>query len=129
VRPGEERYSPPGQELLGVVTSHGPFRESYTIAQKASRRGGESAEHDGRGGGVVCSRDASSVFIRGKHASGIAVRAAGRQRGSGRSGRRSNATGKRCWAKPNATARAGASGSGPRAGSQHSQRQLARVRG
>ena len=29
-------YSSPGQELLGVVTSHGPSRESYTPAQKAS---------------------------------------------------------------------------------------------
>jgi hypothetical protein len=28
--------SPPGQELLGVITSHGPTRESYTPAQKAS---------------------------------------------------------------------------------------------
>jgi len=36
LRPGEERRSPPGQELLGVVTSHGPSRESYTPAQKAS---------------------------------------------------------------------------------------------
>src|SRR6185436_4115291 len=28
--------SPPGQELLGVITSHGPYRESYSSAQKAS---------------------------------------------------------------------------------------------
>src|SRR5271169_3970569 len=28
--------SPPGQELLGVITSHGPYRESYRSAQKAS---------------------------------------------------------------------------------------------
>lgn len=29
-------YSPPGQELLGVVTSHGPSRESYTPLRKSS---------------------------------------------------------------------------------------------
>ena len=27
--------SPPGQELLGVITSHGPSRESYTSSRKA----------------------------------------------------------------------------------------------
>src|SRR5262245_54379188 len=33
--PGEESYSSSGPELLGVVTSHGPSRESYTSAQKS----------------------------------------------------------------------------------------------
>jgi hypothetical protein len=36
MRPGEETYSPPGPELLGVVTSHGPSRESYTPSRKSS---------------------------------------------------------------------------------------------
>ena len=27
--------SPPGQELLGVITSHGPSRESYKLSRKA----------------------------------------------------------------------------------------------
>src|ERR1700736_1752414 len=27
--------SPPGQELLGVITSHGPSRESYTRSRKS----------------------------------------------------------------------------------------------
>jgi hypothetical protein len=27
--------SPPGQELLGVITSHGPFRESYRSSRKS----------------------------------------------------------------------------------------------
>jgi hypothetical protein len=40
MRPGEETCSSPGPELLGVVTSHGPFRESYT----ASRKSRKSAE-------------------------------------------------------------------------------------
>src|ERR1041384_568736 len=30
--------SPPGQELLGVITSHGPYRESYQPSQKATGR-------------------------------------------------------------------------------------------
>jgi hypothetical protein len=34
LRPGEELYSPPGQELLGVITSHG-LKEP--VAAKASR--------------------------------------------------------------------------------------------
>jgi hypothetical protein len=34
LRPGEELYSPPGQELLGVITSHGLFRESYRSIRK-----------------------------------------------------------------------------------------------
>src|SRR5271169_200303 len=29
--------SPPGQELLGVVTSHGPSRESYRSSRKSRR--------------------------------------------------------------------------------------------
>ena len=29
--------SPPGQEFLGVSTSHGPFRESYTSIRKSTR--------------------------------------------------------------------------------------------
>jgi hypothetical protein len=41
LRPGEDSDSPPGQELLGVITSHGPSRESYTSAQKSS--GGTAA--------------------------------------------------------------------------------------
>jgi hypothetical protein len=28
--------SPSGQELLGVITSHGPFRESYRSSRKSS---------------------------------------------------------------------------------------------
>ena len=35
LRPGEESDSPPRHELLGAITSHGPFRESYTPARKS----------------------------------------------------------------------------------------------
>jgi hypothetical protein len=34
-RPGGEIGSPPGQELLGVITSHGPCRESYKQSREA----------------------------------------------------------------------------------------------
>ena len=36
--------SPPGQELLGVITSHGPYRESYQARRKAN---GQAAERGG----------------------------------------------------------------------------------
>src|SRR2546427_12895260 len=35
LRPGEESNSSPGQELLGVITSHGPSRESYRSSRKS----------------------------------------------------------------------------------------------
>jgi len=34
--PGEDFHSPPEQELLGAITSHGPSRESYTPAKESS---------------------------------------------------------------------------------------------
>src|SRR5947207_1662767 len=33
--PRRGMQSPPGQELLGVITSHGPYRESYQVIQEA----------------------------------------------------------------------------------------------
>ena len=36
--------SPPGRELLGVITSHGPSRECYTPAQKSSGRPAEALD-------------------------------------------------------------------------------------
>jgi hypothetical protein len=33
--PGRGVESPPGRELLGVITSHGPFRESYSPTRKS----------------------------------------------------------------------------------------------
>ena len=35
-RPGGEVGPPPGQELLGAVTSHGPSRESYKQSRETS---------------------------------------------------------------------------------------------
>src|SRR5438552_15036460 len=32
----------PGQELLGVITSHGPFRESYSPSRKSRGRPAEA---------------------------------------------------------------------------------------
>jgi hypothetical protein len=51
-------------------------------------------EHAGRGSGGVCSKAARSVFIPGKEASGIAACDAGKRRGNGRGGKRSNGIGK-----------------------------------
>ena len=39
--PGRGVDSPPGRELLGVITSHGPYRESYSPTRKSR---GQSAE-------------------------------------------------------------------------------------
>src|SRR5258708_2006615 len=36
LRPGAEYHSPPGQELLGVITSHGPSRDSYRASRKST---------------------------------------------------------------------------------------------
>src|ERR1017187_4957191 len=33
--PWRGSWSPPGQELLGVITSHGPSRESYSPSRKS----------------------------------------------------------------------------------------------
>src|SRR2546427_9771273 len=36
--PRRGMQSAPGQELLGVITSHGPYRKSYQVSQKAKGR-------------------------------------------------------------------------------------------
>ena len=116
--------SSPGQELLGVITSHGPSRESYRSAQKASGWATEAIARAGRGSGVVCSKGASNAFIPGRRASAIAARTAGRRRGSGRVGRPSNDTGRRLPARRNATSKAGVTGSARKPGKHQIQRQL-----
>src|SRR5215471_1725414 len=100
--------SPPGQELLGVITSHGPFRECCTPAQKIKRLPGRRAGHVSRVNDIVCSRGVSTVFIRGRRASAIAAPSVGGGRGSGRGGRHSRSTGRRGVASSGATAKAGA---------------------
>jgi hypothetical protein len=74
--------------------------------------------------GIVYSRDASSAFILGKRASAIAASAAGRRRGNGRGGRRSNDIGRRRRASGKGTDKAGATGSAQKAGKHQSQRLL-----
>jgi hypothetical protein len=78
----------------------------------------ESAQPAGRGS--VCLKAASSVFSRGKRTSAIAARGAGRKRGDGRDGKRSNDTGKRCRANKNAMGKAGATASVSKAGNRQS---------
>ena len=42
--PRKESHSDPGLELLGVVTSHGPSRESYTPFRKSSEWPAEASD-------------------------------------------------------------------------------------
>jgi len=60
---------------------------------------------------------------------GIVVIPAGRERGSGRGGRRSNDTGKRQRGNGSARGKTGATGSASRAGKRQKQGQFSRVRG
>src|SRR5260370_15263384 len=83
----------------------------------------------GRGGGGVCSKDASSAFIPAMRVNAIAANAARMRRGSGTGGRRSNATGRRRRANRNVTGKAGATGNASRAGNHQSQKQLTSPRG
>jgi hypothetical protein len=68
-----------GVGLLGVITSHGPCRESYSPFASIKRLGGGIQWPAGRAHGLVCSKGASSAFIHGMHASVIAACAAGRR--------------------------------------------------
>ena len=96
---------------------------------KIKRLAGGSDWHAGRACGAVCSKDASNAFIPGKHASAIAASAAGRPRGDGRGGRRSDGTGRRGRASNDATVKASATGSGSDAGNRKIQKQLTKPRG
>jgi hypothetical protein len=52
--PGEDGGSLQSNELLEVITSHGPSRESYTPAQRIQRLAGEGVGHVGGGVVSVC---------------------------------------------------------------------------
>lgn len=92
--PGEECDSPPGPELLGAVTSHGPFRECYNSSPKAS---GAAEPHSPPAASTPLSTQGmrAALFIPGKRASAIAVKAAGKRRGNGRAGKHNGDTAKR----------------------------------
>ena len=81
--------------------------ENPTSIPKIKRAAGGNGRRAGRGPGVACSRDASSIFVRGRRDSAIAVTDAGERRGDGRAGRRRRATERRRQEKRNATGRAG----------------------
>jgi hypothetical protein len=100
--------------------------ESPKSHPKIKRVGGSDCPA-GREHASVCSKGASSSFIRGKRANAIAARAAGRRHGSGRGGRRSNDTGRRRRANRNGTAKADATGNSSKAGNHHSQKQLTKA--
>ena len=78
---------------------------------KIKRAAGGNGWRAGRGRGGVCSKDASSAFVRDRRGSAIAASSAGRRRGNGRGGRRSRDTGRRRRANRNATGKAGVTGS------------------
>ena len=85
--------SPPGQELLGAMTSLGPSRECYKPSRKSRGRPAQNGWRAGHGPGGVCSKDVSSAFGRDMRGSAIAASSAGRRRGPGRGGRPRRATG------------------------------------
>jgi len=70
----------------------------------------------GHGCGVVCSKVASSVFIRGRRASGIAASIAVKRRGNGRAGKPKRGIGRRRLARIKGAAKAGATVSASKAG-------------
>jgi hypothetical protein len=101
--------SPPGPELLGAITSHGPPRESYRSSRK-SRGSAEAFSTPAAHAVLSAEGDASSAFIPGKRTSAIAARAAGRRRGSGRGGKPKRDIARRRQANKNATGKADAIG-------------------
>src|SRR5438128_8449086 len=99
--------SSPGQELLGVITSHGPFRESYSPSRKSRGwpaeatprrprmrgcllKGCEQRFHPHQSRQRYCSercREAARKWSRWKAQEGYRGRAAGQQKRNGQSGR------------------------------------------
>src|ERR1019366_898245 len=120
--------SPPGQELLGVITSHGPSRESYRSSRK-SRGSAEAIAPSAADAAVSAEGGARSAFTHGRHASATAARDAGRRHGNGRAGKPKRDTGRRRWANRNGMVKAGATGSASKAGKHQSQMQLTTRRG
>ncbi len=124
--PGGERESSPEQELLGVITSHGPSRESYNSERKATSPG-QAQGAPGADAAVSAERGAAGVFVPGRRASAIAARIAGQRRASGRDGRPNSATARPGPANRSATAKASAAGSASAAGNPPSRSRLRKV--
>ena len=120
--------SPPGQELLGVITSHGPSRESYRPSRK-SRGSAEAIAPPAADAALSAERMRAALSspagapallqrrVPGGGAEMVAVEGAAKIPGD--DGRQSR----------NGTVKAGATGSASRAGNHQSQRQLTRPRG
>src|SRR5450432_3434195 len=70
--------SPPEQELLGAMTSHGPFPRVLQAIPKIKRAAGGNGRHAGSGvrpgRGGACSKDVSGGFVRDKRGSAIAAK-------------------------------------------------------
>ena len=120
--------SPPGQELLGVITSHGPSRESYRPSRKSSGAAeaigppaADAALSAERMRAALSSPAGAPALLQRRMPGGgaemVAVEGA------------ADDTGRRRRANRNGTVKAGATGSASRAGNHQSQRQLTRPRG
>jgi hypothetical protein len=121
--------SSPGQGASGSRHLPWALPRVLQVIPKIKRDGGGEGCHAGRACGIVCSKGARSAFVPVRRASAIAASIAGRRRGSGRSGRRSNDTGRRRRANRNATGKASATASASKPGNHQRQRWLATPRG
>ena len=94
-RPGGEIVPPPGQELLGVITSRGPSRESYNSMRKATGAGeaggppaaGAAVSAEGMRASISSAAVAPALLQRGLPGSGaevVAVEGAATLPGDGR---------------------------------------------
>src|SRR5580658_5719549 len=100
-------HSPPGQELLGAITSRWALPRILQAIPKIKRLAGESDRSADPAHGGAYSKDVNSAFVRRTHDSVIAARSAGRRRGHGRGGKPRRATGTRRRVSRNGMGKAG----------------------
>jgi hypothetical protein len=104
-------------------------RIQQAIAESKWRRGDCGRRAAGHGRAGVCLRDASSTFGRGMRSSGIAVRAAARRHGPGRSGRPGGSTGPRRGVSRSEAGKASDTGNASSSAHRPRKRLLRRPRG
>jgi hypothetical protein len=120
--------SPPGQELLGVISSHGPSRESYRPSLE---------NQEGRRRRLACRPRMRRCLLKGCEQSfhprqarqrycGQRCREGARKRSRRKAQERYRET---ATGSKNGTGKAGATASASRAGNHQSQRQLTALRG
>ena len=121
--------SPPGQELLGVITSHGPSRESYTPLRKERGPRAETARPSAAGPAVLAQGMRAAAFTPNTRDSTIAAASVGKRRGSGRSGKPGGSTGPRRLANESGTGKASATGSASKSANRLRKRRFQKPRG